>query len=176
MKSKQSILFVILVILATACNKNIGIAENATEDKAAPLSVQEQSQSSPQPPQVGGKDSQQIVSGVDKNETNPAATNGFVSQGGLTWMPVNTSTKTWSDANDYCSNTTINGQVGWRLPTKGELWTLYDSGAMKDRGDARYYTWSSTPNGSGAHYLVNLTYGGIDSYADTSDSNMTCVR
>lgn len=153
MKSKQSILFVILVILATACNKNTGVAENAIEHKAAPGSVQAQSQSS-----------------------LPTATNGFVSQGGLTWMPVYDSTKTWSDANDYCNKTTINGQTGWRLPTKGELWNLYDSGAMKDRGDAGYYTWSSTPNGSGTHYLVSLTYGGIDSYADTSESNMTCVR
>jgi hypothetical protein len=101
---------------------------------------------------------------------------GFVSQGGLTWMPINSSTKTWSDANSYCTNTAINGQNGWRLPTKDELKALYDSGAMKGQGWTLLYTWSSTPDGGGGHYVVGLSFGGVGSYGDTGSLYVTCVR
>ena len=61
------------------------------------------------------------------------ARKGFVSQGGLTWMPV-TFTKTWADANAYCTSFKGLGQTGWRLPTKDELSALYNSGAMNGQG------------------------------------------
>jgi hypothetical protein len=101
---------------------------------------------------------------------------GYVSQGGLTWMPINSSAKNWSDANSYCTNTAINGQNGWRLPTRDELKALFDSGAMKGQGWALAYTWSSTPGGSGGHYGVGLGDGGVDSGVDTSFNYVTCVR
>jgi hypothetical protein len=100
---------------------------------------------------------------------------GFVSQGGLTWMPVSFE-KNWSDANSYCSNTAINGQTGWRLPTKEELSALYNSGAMKDQGWALSYTWSSTPGGSGGHSYVTLGNGSGVSYGDPNDNYVTCVQ
>jgi DNA-binding beta-propeller fold protein YncE len=116
---------------------------------------------------------------------------GYVSQGGLTWMPV-TFSKTWSQANSYCANTTINGQTGWRLPTLAELSGLiipppsgqgiatggvYGSGAMK----GPLSTWSSTPYGSG-HYVVSSLGNGYsdDGYIRTGDGSsnlsVTCVR
>ena len=101
---------------------------------------------------------------------------GFVSQGGLTWMPINSSGKNWSNANAYCTNTAINGQTGWRLPTRDELKALYDSGAMKGQGWTLNYTWSSTPYSSGSHYGVNLGYGNVLPGDDTSEFYVTCVR
>lgn len=92
----------------------------------------------------------------------------YVSQGGLTWMPV-TFGKKWEDANAYCANTAINGQTGWRLPTKDELSALYASGAMKGQGWVLDYTWSSTPD-----YVANLDRGGVSGFGGAS--YVTCVR
>jgi len=101
---------------------------------------------------------------------------GFVSQGGLTWMPVNFSTKKWSDANIYCTNTAINGQTGWRLPTKDELQALYDSGTMKGQGWTLGSTWSSMPDSVGWHYYVSLDYGNVGSSSGEYENRLTCVR
>jgi hypothetical protein len=100
---------------------------------------------------------------------------GYVSQGGLTWMPVSFD-KNWSNANAYCTNTAINGQTGWRLPTKDELSALYNSGAMKDHGWTLINTWSSTPNSTGYHYGVSLGDGHVYAGIDTGYTNVTCVH
>lgn len=100
----------------------------------------------------------------------------FVSQGGLTWMPINASAKTWSGANAYCNNTAINGQTGWRLPTKDELSALYNSGAMKDQGWTLFYTWSSTSDSAGSHYSIHLINGDVVVYDDINDNFVTCVH
>jgi len=101
---------------------------------------------------------------------------GFVSQGGLTWMPINNDRKDWPDANAYCTHTVIAGKTGWRLPTDDELSALYASGAMKDKGWTLYYTWSSTPGGSGGHYYVDLDNGVVISSVGTYYYYVTCVR
>jgi hypothetical protein len=100
---------------------------------------------------------------------------GFVSQGGLTWMPVSFYNN-WSDANSYCINTAINGKSGWRLPTKDELKALYDSRAMNDQGWTLGNTWSSTPDSAGGHYYVLLGHGGSIPYYDLRYGYVACVR
>jgi formylglycine-generating enzyme required for sulfatase activity len=102
------------------------------------------------------------------------APNRYVSQGGLTWMQVSFY-KTWAEANAYCTNTAINGQTGWRLPTVNELSALYNSGAMKDQGWKLSFTWSSTLYGSGEHDGVNLGSGGVNSFG-VVNGDVTCVR
>jgi hypothetical protein len=104
----------------------------------------------------------------------------WVSQGGLTWMPISFK-KSWTAANSYCNNTIINGQRGWRLPTQGELLSLYNSGAMNDKGWELSGTWSSTPITSGEHFFVPLH--GMGSFSvdynynvDTYELYVTCVR
>lgn len=99
----------------------------------------------------------------------------YVSQGGLTWMPMKFY-KTWSEANSYCANITIRGQSGWRLPTQDELVALYKSGAMNGQGSTLRYTWSSTPSGSGYHHGVYLSDGRVGSHSDTFDINVACVH
>ena len=80
---------------------------------------------------------------------------GFVSQGGMIWMPISLR-KTWADANAYCNSSTINSLTGWRLPTLDELRALYASEAMKNQGWTLDSTWSSVPFRSGNHYMVYL--------------------
>jgi hypothetical protein len=99
----------------------------------------------------------------------------YVSQGGLIWMPV-TFHNDWTVANNWCSNSVINGQTGWRLPTKNELIALYDSGAMKDQGWRLYDAWSSTPTGNGGHYFVRLDTGTVGGSGDADVIEITCVR
>jgi hypothetical protein len=106
-----------------------------------------------------------------------ATTKGFVSQGGLTWMPITVLTKNWTDANAYCNTTTIKGQSGWRLPTKDELVALFNSGAINNQGWTLANTWSSTSTYSlGGHYDVSLQKGNVVPIYDTDFNNLTCVR
>lgn len=108
-------------------------------------------------------------------KAKPSLPQGYVSQGGLTWMPV-TFTKPWAEANSYCVNTTLNGQTSWRLPTKDELSALYASGAMKGQGWMLTYNWSSSPGSSGSHYNVYLDIGSVLPINDTENRYVTCVR
>jgi tetratricopeptide (TPR) repeat protein len=101
---------------------------------------------------------------------------GYVSRGGLAWMPVSFKLS-WSDANAFCSYTAINGQTGWRLPTKDELSALYASGAMNGQWWRTLdYIWSSTPHGSGSHYYVLLDNGNVSWSLDANDYYVVCVR
>jgi hypothetical protein len=99
----------------------------------------------------------------------------YVSQGGLTWMPT-TFKKEWEGANAYCTNTAINGQTGWRLPTKDELSALYASGAMKGQGWVLNEVWSSEPSAPNVygHNVVHLDRGGDSGFGGRS--YVTCVR
>jgi hypothetical protein len=104
----------------------------------------------------------------------------LIKQGGLTWIQLNSKDYApalmWTDANAYCANTAINGQNGWRLPTKDELIALYNSGAMKGQGWTLIFTWSSTPVNAGTHYDVNLSNGYVHPGVDTNTIYVTCVR
>ena len=101
---------------------------------------------------------------------------GYVSQGGLTWMPVSHS-DTWGNANTYCTTTTINGQMGWRLPTTVELSALFTSGAMNGQGWILGGTWSSIPGGGAfIHQSVNLIDGSANWFGDAGNGRVTCVR
>jgi len=99
----------------------------------------------------------------------------YVVQGGLTWTQV-TFDDTWTNANAYCTNTTINGQTGWRMPTQTELSALYASGAMNGQGWALGTTWSSTVANAYTHYLVNLGDGSVWSSMDLNSFYVSCVR
>lgn len=104
---------------------------------------------------------------------------GYVSQGGLTWMPETFQLLTWPDANAYCNSTAINGQNGWRLPTKDELVSLYNSGAMNGQGWTLSFTWSLTlVNNLSNHYEVSLNDGFVyDLAVDSVNTyHVTCVR
>ena len=125
---------------------------------------------------------QAAVQNVAVTTTAAALPTGYVSQGGLTWMPNNimppNGYANWSAADTYCTTTTINGQTGWRLPTQLELSNLYNSGAMNGQGWVLNPTWSSTPypHVVGTHYGVYLNNGVIDWFSDANGNSVTCVR
>jgi hypothetical protein len=102
---------------------------------------------------------------------------GYVAQGGLTWTPITLTTfYTWANANVYCT-TTINGQTGWRLPTRTELVALRTSGALNGQGWLISYTWSSTVfAAAGYHYRVSLGIATDGGDTDLSSNLVTCVR
>jgi hypothetical protein len=106
-------------------------------------------------------------------------TASYVSQGGLTWMPVSWPWYAYADATALCAGT-INGQTGWRLPTKDELVSLYNSGAMNGQGWLLDFTWSSTPFDSDSHLSVRLSDGVVGivvAYkAFKADIFVSCVR
>jgi hypothetical protein len=100
----------------------------------------------------------------------------FVTLGSLIWMPIETQ-QTWFLANTYCTNTTINSKSGWRLPTRDELSTLFESGIAKNQVWGNYSPWSSTQNGSGYHYVLDLINGRSTHSENDSVSNFVmCVH
>jgi hypothetical protein len=100
---------------------------------------------------------------------------GFVSQGGLTWMPVSMTLYTYAQATTLCSGT-ISGLTGWRLPVFTELTALYSSGAMNSQGWNLYSTWSSTPGTTGTHKFLDLAINFQNDGPDGNVIDVTCVR
>ncbi|TXT35993.1 MAG: putative Large exoprotein involved in heme utilization or adhesion, partial [Comamonadaceae bacterium] len=111
---------------------------------------------------------------------------GYISQGGLTWMPNNigpfssflgAGSTDWNTANTYCNTTTINGETGWRLPTQTELMILYDSGLLAGQGWSVSNTWTSTPDYVPGRYgSIVLGWGTTDWIAAGYTIFVTCVR
>jgi len=107
---------------------------------------------------------------------------GYVVQGGLTWMPV-TFNLNWTDANTYCTGTSINGQAGWRLPTQTESYAFSSSysplGGFRNTAWTSSYMpniWTSTPASAGSHYFADIVIGyGFDAL-DVNQFGVTCVR
>jgi hypothetical protein len=98
-------------------------------------------------------------------------TASYVVQGGLNWMPVSF-TDNWLNARDYCTNTTINGLTGWRLPTQAELSALQASGAMNGQGWTLGATFSDTT--IAIVLFVNLGDGSTG--YDWNNHYVSCVR
>ena len=112
---------------------------------------------------------------------------GYISQGGLIWMPVTFSspatfgTTFWLATYNYCTGTIINGQTGWRMPTANELVSLANSGALNAVTQWTWYNvWSSTPSSFG-HYAVYLDptrilNGSITDEDDEEANLVSCVH
>jgi hypothetical protein len=125
------------------------------------------------------------TAGLWVNKYVAAEAVAYIVHGGLTWMPNTalpdstggrTGTASWAAATMYCSNATINGETGWRLPTQSELSSLAASGLQNGKGWILADTWSSTPFGSDGHYWVVLDSGYIGNNSDADYSFVTCVR
>lgn len=99
--------------------------------------------------------------------------NGFISQGGLTWSPANISLN-WGAANAYCSGT-INGSSGWRLPTLPEAEGLVASGLQHTGGWSIRFTWTAAPGGAG-HWGVMTDGSSSYTFNDSYAASVTCVK
>lgn len=95
----------------------------------------------------------------------------------------------WNTANTLCQNSTVGGYTDWRLPTKGELQSLYSYAVSvnwnvnsvghfyhnSSAGSCDY--WSSTSGYSSSHVFVDMNNGNShDSYNYSSSSNVYRVR
>lgn len=113
---------------------------------------------------------------------NPTSTStsftvvGYVNHGGLVWMPPAAGVMTWDDAQAYCTNTTIRGRAGWRLPTQVELTALAGSAALHGQGWSLSDTWTSNA-GSAAetHVAVKLSSKTPAPLGDDKTAAVTCV-
>jgi hypothetical protein len=106
---------------------------------------------------------------------------GYVSEGGLTWMPVPMTLYDYYGAEALCLGSAHNGQTGWRLPTHTELnalYTAYPSNSATLRGLGWWVglTWSSTMGNPGLHYYQSLSGGGGGTMPDVGTIGVTCVR
>jgi hypothetical protein len=101
--------------------------------------------------------------------------------GGLTWTRNNRTVASpgyanWTTANNTCSALTQGGFT-WRLPTQAELSALYTAGgALTTAGWTLTYTWSSTDDGAGGHYLVDLYDGFVGWGHDSYSGYVSCVH
>jgi hypothetical protein len=107
----------------------------------------------------------------------PATAGNFVTQNGHSWMPV-TAIHTWDNANSFCTNTTINGMTGWKLPTQFDLTELFASGAMNGQGWTLGSTWSSTAAAypANTYVTVNLANGASQEVAASAGAYVTCMH
>jgi len=109
---------------------------------------------------------------------------------GLEWEDGNivaTTTRTWTDANNYCNDLTIpyNGDLSdWRLPTIEELATIADKGSSNPSSftgfqhTASSFYWSSStyaPSTDNAWY-VHFGYGLDGVSLKTNNYYVRCVR
>jgi hypothetical protein len=75
---------------------------------------------------------------------------------GLVWQKQDDGTKrTWDNAITYCSNLTLAGQTGWRVPTRIELISIVDYGGSRPTINGTYF-----PNTTASAYWSSTKYLG----------------
>ena len=121
---------------------------------------------------------------ADTVQATPVAAaipDGYFIQGGLLWMPVSLELD-WASADAYRVGTTINGQSGWRLPTRTEA-SMFRNGFIARGGFYHpkwktLYVWASTaPTGSTSfHHFIDLNIGSGFEALNSNKFGVTCVR
>ena len=102
---------------------------------------------------------------------------GYVNQGGLVWMPPTAGLMTWENAQAYCTNTTIRGVTGWRLPTQDQLASLAASTALQGQGWLMSDTWTlNAGSAAKTHVAINLSSKAAAPLADDKTAAVTCVK
>ena len=119
--------------------------------------------------------------GVAYGEEKSFTTNAFPTfqYGGYTYYvaPDPGNNMTWSAANSYCDNLSLEGMTGWKMPTRDELVQMYAErysiGGFLNAGysTSNNYYWSSTTSSSGHHYSVWFYNGAIYSDSDSGEAN-----
>ena len=101
---------------------------------------------------------------------------------GLVWQKEDDNvTRTWADAQTYCTNLTLGGLSGWHIPSIDELLSITDKGRILPAINPIFvnvnstYYWSSTPRVNSPSELLTVSFDiGIDSY--DFNSSMYRVR
>ncbi len=96
----------------------------------------------------------------------------------LVWSKPDGVARKWADAKEYC-NGTINGQTGWRLPSKDELIAFQNERVTQyvAAGWPQYdYYWSNWPTVPPYVYLYSFFNKGGGADPETKSHVVTCVR
>ncbi len=114
-----------------------------------------------------------LINGICTALTMPGT---FVTFGGHLWMPVSLITN-WTNANDFCTNTTINGQTGWSLPDNVQLNALSQNLTLTDKGWLLGSTWTSIAGTAlGSRKTTDLKTGIAGETMETISGFVTCVK
>jgi hypothetical protein len=106
----------------------------------------------------------------------PDSNAAYVTRAGLTWMPA-TVALTWTEADAYCKNTSIQGTTGWKLPSQFELADLSSSGMLNGQGWVVGDAWTATAGSTAdSHFAVNLASGASNAFPKENKAYVTCVR
>jgi hypothetical protein len=119
-----------------------------------------------------GQDGSYMIAPLAYTENNPLTVTD--KNTGLMWQREDDgTTRTWTDAGNYCENLPLDGYTDWRLPTYFELLTIVDYGrsnptidplAFPDTNLSSY--WSSTTDGGGAK-AISFDYGESATFAQS---------
>lgn len=106
----------------------------------------------------------------------PATTAGYVTYGGLNWMPATATGLAWAAAESFCKTVKINGATGWRLPTQFELTAMAGAGQLTGKEWNLVDTWTSNAGAAEkTHVAANLSTNTLMSLADDKKVPVTCV-
>lgn len=105
----------------------------------------------------------------------------------LTWMRANTSGDPYAAAVTYCDDLTLGGYEDWRIPTAGEIATIFKCDGMWPPIDDTVFTvmgdgvWTSTESGTVAGDLPKVCGAGQSSgnyydFGQVGGQNTRCVR
>ena len=121
----------------------------------------------------------QIVFGETKKFTTRKG-EPYLTVGSLNVQTADIGETSWSSAKNLCENSTVAGFGDWRLPTIGELATLYSNkeniGGLK-AGDYWSSTVSSSSSSSSSSYqTLNFSDGNQENHSSSSSYYVRCVR
>jgi hypothetical protein len=130
----------------------------------------------PTPVDAGLPNPASYTAGVDTVQDNVT---------GLLWQRADSEiTYTQEDAATYCSALSLDGLVGWRLPSLIELVSIVDFSHLQPSIDTAvfggtYANWnylssSAYPNNPGSAYCLSFVRG--DSFTDVSPASVRCVH
>ena len=104
---------------------------------------------------------------------------------GLIWQKTFEASKTWTDADIYCSGLNHDGESGWRLPTPIELASILNKSsstiAIDDCFDfesdsTNYWTSQELNNDSSKAWHLDFTHGTLSNSEKTENYAVRCVK
>lgn len=100
--------------------------------------------------------------------------------GSLTYSRPAALARPWANTAGFCS-ANIQGQEGWRLPSRAELLALYEArgaNALEQAGWPSGWMWTGDAHGTSGYEVVRMSDGG-GSWSDMADSSRqfaSCVK
>jgi hypothetical protein len=100
----------------------------------------------------------------------------------LVWeKTINTNSRTWSEADSYCTNLSLDGFSDWRLPSVLEMKDIVNYGTYSPAIDTTYfgndiYSYWTSDTEVGSAWMLNFTRGTSILETDSNSHYTRCVR